>query len=327
MSPASEVTEDIVSTDDSTNQSQSSAEDTSCRTDRSSSVSSMGSDHRESERCFVVQSPAGSSAVSSVVGANLNFSVINYVGKAHKQSSHRTVVRSRTPYERHTIISSQPSRVESIDESTNSSIASSIDGCSTIGDSASVVADATEMADLDDNSRASSDQQVLVQQLRIHHGPRSQRSMSVSSSGCSSSMDDRHCDFSPLYSGNSCRCTSLSMSDFDDDGFREDGSMSSVYTVFSSPRSYHPHHQLHHNHQNVPHHPNNTKGLFDIALKTVKLIRRNQELQMRLAQLQEETKAFIASVMANPENESLRNHIHPGGAIRTTPAPGVVVQK
>lgn len=122
-------------------------------------------------------------------------------------------------------------------------------------------------------------------------------------------------------------CTSLSISDFDDDGFREDGSMSSVYTVFSSPRSHHPHHQLHHNHQSVPHHPNNTKGLFDIALKTVKLIRRNQELQMRLAQLQEETKAFIDSVMANPENKSLRNQIHTSGAIRTTPTPSVVVQK
>lgn len=313
--------EDSVSTDDCTNQSQSSTEDASCRTARSCS------DH-ETERSFVIQSPVGSST-SSVVGANPNFSVINYVGKVQKQSSHRSVVRCRTPYERQVTILSQTSRVESIDESTNSSMASSVDGCSTIGDSASVVADATEMADLDDNSRASGgDQQVQVQQPRIHHGPRSRRSVSVSSSGCSSSMDDRNSDFSPLYSGNSCRCTSLTISDFDDDGFREDGSMSSVYTVLSSPRSYLPHHQLHHNHQNVPHHPNNTKGLFDIALKTVKLIRRNQELQARLAQLQEETKAFIESVMANPENESLRNHIQTGGAIRTmSPASVVVVQK
>lgn len=319
--PTATELEDSVSADDCTNHSQSSAEDTSCRTARSPSVSVTGSD-RETEHSFVVQSPVGSSA-ASMVGANSNFSVINYVGKVQKQSSHRSVVRCRTPYERHVTIPSQTSRVESIDESTNSSMASSVDGYSTIGDSVSVVAD---VADLDDNSRAS-DQQVLVQQPRIHHVPRSRRSISVSSSGCSSSMDDRNGDFSPLYSGNSCRCTSLSISDFDDDGFREDGSMSSVYTVFSSPRSYHPHHQLHHNHQNVPHHPNNTKGLFDIALKTVKLIRRNQELQMRLAQLQEETKAFIESVMANPENESLRNHIHTGGAIRTTPAPSVVVQK
>lgn len=326
MPPATEL-ENSVSTDDCTNQSQSSsAEDIDCRTARSSpAVSVTGSDH-DTEHSFVIQSPVGSSAASTV-GASLNFSVINYVGKLQKQSSHRSVVRCRTPYERQvTVIPSQTSRVESIDESTNSSMASSVDGYSTIGDSVSVVADATEMADLDDNSRAS-DQQVLVLQPRIHHGPRSRRSMSVSSSGCSSSMDDRNSDFSPLYSGNSCRCTSLSISDFDDDGFREDGSMSSVYTVFSSPRSYHPHHQLHHNHQSVPHHPNNTKGLFDIALKTVKLIRRNQELQMRLAQLQEETKAFIESVMANPENESLRNQIHAGGAIRTTPVPSVVVQK
>lgn len=322
--PSVTEVEDSVSTDDCTNQSQSSTEDaTSCRTARSCS------DH-ETERSFVIQSPVGSSTASTG-GANPNFSVINYVGKVQKQSSHRSVVRCRTPYERQaTTVPSQTSRVESIDESTNSSMASSVDGYSTIGDSASVVADATDMADLDDNSRASGgDHQVLVQQPRVHHGPRSRRSVSVSSSGCSSSMDDRNSDFSALYSGNSCRCTSLTISDFDDDGFREDGSMSSVYTVLSSPRSYLPHHQLHHNHQNVPHHPHNTKGLFDIALKTVKLIRRNQELQMRLAQLQEETKAFIESVMANPENESLRNRIQTGGAaIRTmSPASVVVVQK
>lgn len=128
-------------------------------------------------------------------------------------------------------------------------------------------------------------------------------------------MDDRNCDFSPLGSSTGCRCTSLSISDFDDDGFREDGSVSSMYSVFSSSRSYQPHHPLHHNHQNVPHHPNNTKGLFDIALKTVKLIRRNQELQMRLAELQVETNAFIESVMSNPENETLRNRFQTAATV------------
>lgn len=255
----------------------------------------------------IVVTPAASPNATS-------FSVINYVGKVQKQSSHRSTVRCRTPYDRQP--SSRPSRVESLDEATNSSTASSVDYCSGTADSASIVSDAPDMVDLDEQE---ADQRPPLQgQLNLaphlYHGPRSRRSMSVSSSGCSSSMDDRNCDFSPLGSSAGCRCTSLSISDFDDDGFREDGSVSSMYSVFSaSSRSYQPHHPLHHNHQNVPHHPNNTKGLFDIALKTVKLIRRNQELQMRLAQLQVETNAFIESVMSNPENETLRNRFHTGG--------------
>lgn len=337
MAPTTEIEDSSSSRDD--HQSQSSEDTGHTFGSSSGSSSAAASEAGDSDRCcLIVRSPL-SSAGSSGIGASSSFSVINYVGKPQKQSSHRSsVVRIRTtPYERRTPV--QPSRVESIDETSSSSIASSVGSYSMIGDSVSVE-DVAEMADLDETSRSSEHQhqqalaqqqqqqlQLQLQQPRIHHGPRSHRSMSVSSSGCSSSMDDRNCDFSPLDSGNSCRCTSLGISDFDDDGFREDASVSSMYSVFSSPRPYHPHHQLHHNHQNVPHHPNNTKGLFDIALKTVKLIRRNQELQMRLAQLQQETSAFIESVMANPENESLRNQMHAGaGAIRAV-TPGVVVQK
>lgn len=331
MAPTTEIEDSSSSRDDCADHQSQTSEDTGRTFDSSSEAGE--SDHR----CLIVRSPLSSTG-SSGIGASSSFSVINYVGKAQKQSSHRSsVVRIRTtPYERRTPV--QPSRVESIDETSSSSIASSVGSSySMIGDSVSVE-DVAEMADLDETSRSSEHQhqqalaqqqqqlQLHLQQPRIHRGPRSHRSMSVSSSGCSSSMDDRNCDFSPLDSGNSCRCTSLGISDFDDDGFREDASVSSMYSVFSSPRPYHPHHQLHHNHQNVPHHPNNTKGLFDIALKTVKLIRRNQELQMRLAQLQQETNAFIESVMANPENESLRNQMHAGAAIRAV-TPGVVVQK
>lgn len=46
-----------------------------------------------------------------------------------------------------------------------------------------------------------------------------------------------------------------------------------------------------------------TKGLLDIALRTMKLIHRNKILQERLTQLQRETQVFVASVMANPENK------------------------
>ncbi|XP_055636476.1 uncharacterized protein LOC129775594 [Toxorhynchites rutilus septentrionalis] len=256
-------------------------------------------------------SPASSSS-SGISTAN--FSVINYVGKIQKQSNQRSTVRCRTPYERQTL--SRTSCIESADETTSSSIASSLDDCSATSGSIFVIQDAAEMAD------AESDREQLAQQQqpRPRHGPRSRRSLSVSSSGCSSTMDDRNRDLSPIGSINSCRCTSLRMSDFDDDGFREDNSVSSEYSVFSSSRPYQPHHPLHCNHQNVPHHPNNTRGLYDIALRTVKLIRRNQELQMRLVQLQQETNAFIDSVMANPENETLRSQYQ-------KQSPAIVVHK
>ncbi|XP_058823393.1 uncharacterized protein LOC131684483 [Topomyia yanbarensis] len=263
-----------------------------------------------------------STRTSAPVASPGSNSVINYVGKVQKQLSHRSTVRCRTPYDRQRT-QSRTSVVESVDDTTNSSIGSSVDSCSTI-----ITEDASGMDELEENSRPG-DQPQLYQQHRfprLNAGSRSRRSTSVSSSGCSSSMDDRYCDFSPVTSISSCRCSSLSISDFDDDGFREENSVSSMYTVISSSRLYQPHHQLHHNHQNVPHHPNNTKGLFDIALKTVKLIRRNQELQIRLSQLQAETKAFIESVMANPENETLRNRFQPKTSCRTS-ASTLVAQK
>lgn len=276
--------------------------------------------HRDQNNQSPIKMTVACSPLSTISGssASVGFSVINYVGKVQKQSSHRSTVRCRTPYDRQTL--SRTARIESVDETTNSSTLSSLDYCSATGDSVSPLEELSGMEELDETVRTNDQHQVQQQQQQLygqqqqpHHqrGPRSRRSMSVSSSGCSSSMDDRNCDFSPMDSMHSCRCSSYSISDFDDDGFREDASMSSTYSVFSSSRSYQPHHPLHHNNQNIPHHPNNTSGLFDIALKTVKLIRRNQELQMRLAQLQEETKAFIESVMANPENEPLRSHFQP----------------
>ncbi|XP_066997514.2 uncharacterized protein Cipc isoform X2 [Anabrus simplex] len=47
-------------------------------------------------------------------------------------------------------------------------------------------------------------------------------------------------------------------------------------------------------------------GLLNITIRTMKLMRRNQQLQQRLAQLQAETRAFVRSVMNNPENQGLR---------------------
>ncbi|XP_069685386.1 uncharacterized protein Cipc [Periplaneta americana] len=48
------------------------------------------------------------------------------------------------------------------------------------------------------------------------------------------------------------------------------------------------------------------EGLLDITMRTVNLMRRNQQLQHRLAALQAETRAFVRSVLNNPENQAIR---------------------
>ncbi|XP_061497310.1 location of vulva defective 1 isoform X1 [Anopheles gambiae] len=280
--------------------------------------------------------------VGGILSTVSNFSVINYVGKIQKQSSYKSSTgRCRTPYDRSSSYRAGSAVVCRIteppmDDTTNSSTFSSLEyGCSSGGGGSSSSSSSTTSSNHStgigcDTSPECSDQLDSIDTTEdgSTSGPRlrSRRSMSVSSSGCSSSMNDRNFDFSPLGSIISCRCNSYSMSDFDDDGFREDSSVSSAHGggALSGSRSYQSHHPLHHHHQNVPHHPRNHKGLFDIALKTVKLIRRNQELQVRLAQLQEETSAFIDSVMANPENESLRSHFYSSKRIPTLP---LTVQK
>ncbi|XP_035775295.1 putative protein TPRXL [Anopheles albimanus] len=281
-----------------------------------------------------------------------NFSVINYVGKSQKQSTVcRLSGRSRmAPYGKSSPRPCVISGLEpQVDETTSSSSTSSTSefscaSSSSISNNGSIVSNSNSSSSSSSstcsvaniNCGSSSEPSDPMDSIDSTedgsssslggHRVRSRRSMSVSSSGCSSSMEDRNCDFSPLGSIVSCRCNSYSMSDFDDDGFREDSSVSTAYAVLSASRSYQSHHPLHHHHQNVPHHPNNHKGLFDIALKTVRLIRRNQELQLRLSQLQEETNAFIESVMANPENETLRSQFYgPQSKPRIT-AP-VTVQK
>ncbi|XP_050089624.1 uncharacterized protein DDB_G0271670 isoform X2 [Anopheles aquasalis] len=266
-------------------------------------------------------------------------------GKSQKQSTVcRLSGRSRTaPYGKSSPRPCVISGLEpQVDETTSSSSTSSTSefSCGSISNNSSTVSNSNSSSSSSSSSGANihcgtssepSDPMDSIDSTEDSsslggHRVRSRRSMSVSSSGCSSSMDDRNCDFSPLGSIISCRCNSYSMSDFDDDGFREDSSVSTAYAVLSASRSYQSHHPLHHNHQNVPHHPNNHKGLFDIALKTVRLIRRNQELQLRLSQLQEETNAFIESVMANPENETLRSQFYGPQSKQRITAP-VTVQK
>ena len=52
-----------------------------------------------------------------------------------------------------------------------------------------------------------------------------------------------------------------------------------------------------------------TKNLFDITLRTIKLIKINQELHIKLSELQSDTKVFFESIMENPENQKLRNQL------------------
>lgn len=85
------------------------------------------------------------------------------------------------------------------------------------------------------------------------------------------------------------------MSDYDDDGFKED----KTNLCYPSRVEFWPERNCWEGSGN------NTKGLLDIAIKTIKLIQRNQLLQAKLAQLQAETQAFITSVMANPENRDV----------------------
>ncbi|KAH8383366.1 hypothetical protein KR009_008235, partial [Drosophila setifemur] len=55
----------------------------------------------------------------------------------------------------------------------------------------------------------------------------------------------------------------------------------------------------------------NSEGLLSIAIQTIKLVQRNKLLQKRLSELQLETSEFIASVLANPENQQIRETIAP----------------
>lgn len=52
-----------------------------------------------------------------------------------------------------------------------------------------------------------------------------------------------------------------------------------------------------------------TKYLIDITVKTITLFKKNKELQMKLSELQSDTRNFIDSVIKNPENQQLKNQL------------------
>lgn len=53
----------------------------------------------------------------------------------------------------------------------------------------------------------------------------------------------------------------------------------------------------------------NTRQLFDMAVSTFKLIKKNQEFQIKLRELQMDTKNFIDSIMENPENQLIKEQL------------------
>ncbi|GAB0100504.1 uncharacterized protein DMENIID0001_165540 [Sergentomyia squamirostris] len=148
----------------------------------------------------------------------------------------------------------------------------------------------TEPIEIDENAMDGSMQIAMEPQRRQSTCTVSESESS--SSGCSSAYHSTEFHHSTQY----CRCESLNMSDFDDDGFTDDQlnypTRLELWMGNTWQRS-----------------GGNTKGLLDIAIKTIKLIQRNQLLQAKLAQLQAETHAFIASVMANPENRDAKSPI------------------
>jgi hypothetical protein len=101
------------------------------------------------------------------------------------------------------------------------------------------------------------------------------------------------------------RCNTNNISDFDDDGFRDESPQMLEHCI-NNNNNANIHCTSANNASSIKQLRPNSQGLLEIAVKTVRLMRRNQELQAKLTQLQSETDAFISSVMLNPENETLR---------------------
>ncbi|CAO1406417.1 unnamed protein product [Diamesa tonsa] len=132
-----------------------------------------------------------------------------------------------------------------------------------------------------------------------------------------------------------CRCANSSIiSDYDDDGFQENSSHQS--TNGSRRNSGVCQHDCHYNKRHFVNiskldkllstsqydaiinkikattdtiSNSDTKYLIDITVKTITLFKKNKELQMKLSELQSDTRNFIDSVIKNPENQLLKNQL------------------
>lgn len=63
-------------------------------------------------------------------------------------------------------------------------------------------------------------------------------------------------------------------------------------------------------------------GLLDITMKTADLLRKNQQLQREIEDLQRQTKKFVLSVLSNPENSHILENIRSGAQLYEVVVPG-----
>ncbi|XP_066989556.1 uncharacterized protein Cipc isoform X2 [Macrobrachium rosenbergii] len=63
-------------------------------------------------------------------------------------------------------------------------------------------------------------------------------------------------------------------------------------------------------------------GLLDITMKTAQLLRKNQELQKEIENLQKETRSFVLSVLTNPENRPILDSIRSQAQLYEVVVPG-----
>ncbi|MPC37669.1 transcription factor GTE2-like isoform X2 [Portunus trituberculatus] len=63
-------------------------------------------------------------------------------------------------------------------------------------------------------------------------------------------------------------------------------------------------------------------GLLDITMKTADLLRKNQQLQREIEDLQKQTKKFVLSVLSNPENSHILENIRSGAQLYEVVVPG-----
>lgn len=63
-------------------------------------------------------------------------------------------------------------------------------------------------------------------------------------------------------------------------------------------------------------------GLLDITMKTAELLRKNQELQQEIENLQRKTRSFVLSVLSNPENRHILDNIRSGAQLYEVVVPG-----
>lgn len=53
----------------------------------------------------------------------------------------------------------------------------------------------------------------------------------------------------------------------------------------------------------------NTRHMFELAIATFRLARRNKEVQIKLRELQADTRNLLKSILDNPENKGIKEQL------------------